>query len=53
MTDLVTAITTAFGNIVTQITTLFTDNIASIMTVVGLAIVVAVALGLVKKMKGR
>lgn len=51
MTELITAITAAFANIVSQITTLFTDNIASIMTVVGLAIVVAVALKLVKKMK--
>lgn len=51
MGDLITAITGQFANIVTQITALFTDNIGSIMTVVGLAIIVAVALGLVKKMK--
>lgn len=52
MTELVTAITTAFGNLVSQITTLFTDNIGSIMAVVGLAIVLAVAIKLVRKMKG-
>lgn len=51
MNELITAITTAFGELVTQVTTLFTNNIGSIMTVVGLAIVVAVALKLVRKMK--
>lgn len=53
LTELIEAITSQFGALVTNITKLFSDNIVSIMTVVGLGIVLAVALGLIKKMKNR
>lgn len=53
MNELITAITSQFATLVESITTLFTNNIGSIMTVVGLGIVLAVALGLIRKMKSR
>lgn len=49
--ELVTAITTQFGAIVTQITNVFAHNMPSIMTVMGLSICLTVGIKLVKKMK--
>lgn len=52
METLVTAITSQFGAVVTQITDVFTNNLPSIMTVIGLSVCLTIAIKLVKKMKG-
>lgn len=49
---LVTAITQQFGSLVTQVTQVFTDNLPSIMTVIGLSVCLTIGIKLVKKMKG-
>lgn len=53
MEGLLTAIQAQIAGLVANITQLFSDNIGSIFTVIGLTIVVSAALGLIKKMKGR
>lgn len=53
MTALLEMIQAQFAGLVANLTQLFTENIGSIFTVVGIGIVISAALGLIKKMKGR